>query len=120
MAAAKPPGEASTELLLDLAQALHAAAVPADVAEERLRGVAGALGIDAQFFTLQSFFATELRRGDAERVELLTAGEHESGASFFDVILLAVQLGIGILGAGLLFRRRTRRPRVAAAATASP
>jgi uncharacterized membrane protein YjjP (DUF1212 family) len=60
----------STELLLDLAAALHAAASPADVAETRLRGVAGALGLDAQFFTLQSFFATELRRGDREHVEI--------------------------------------------------
>jgi uncharacterized membrane protein YjjP (DUF1212 family) len=67
---ARPPGEQSTELLLDLAAALHASASPADVAEERLRGVAEALGLDAQFFTMQSFFATELRRGDSERVEL--------------------------------------------------
>jgi uncharacterized membrane protein YjjP (DUF1212 family)/uncharacterized membrane protein YjjB (DUF3815 family) len=65
----RPNGE-STELLLDLAAALHAAANPADVSEARLRGVAGALGLDAQFFTLQSFFATELRRGDQERVEI--------------------------------------------------
>ena len=63
------PGD-STELLLDLAAALHATASPADVAEARLRGVAGALGLDAQFFTLQSFFATELRRGERERVEI--------------------------------------------------
>jgi uncharacterized membrane protein YjjP (DUF1212 family) len=66
----KQPNGESTELLLDLAAALHAAANPADVAETRLRGVAGALGLDAQFFTLQSFFATELRRGDSERVEI--------------------------------------------------
>ncbi|HLK93045.1 MAG TPA: threonine/serine exporter family protein [Polyangia bacterium] len=64
------PARESTKLLLDLAEALHAAASPADVAEARLRGVAGALGLDAQFFTLQSFFATELRRGDEERVEI--------------------------------------------------
>jgi uncharacterized membrane protein YjjP (DUF1212 family) len=63
------PGD-SAELLLDLAAALHAAASPADVAEARLRDVAGALGLDAQFFTLQSFFATELRRGDRERVAI--------------------------------------------------
>ena len=69
-APSRPPGEASTDLLLDLAAALHAAAVPADIAEERLAEVAAALGIDAQFFTLQSFFATELRRAGAERVEI--------------------------------------------------
>src|SRR5579863_6872351 len=64
------PDDRSTELLLELAEAMHAAATPADVAEERLRRVADALGLDAQFFTLQSFFATELRRGGAERVEI--------------------------------------------------
>ncbi len=66
----RPPGDRSTELLMDLAAALHAAASPADVAEERLRGVAAALDLDAQFFTMQSFFATELRRGERERVEI--------------------------------------------------
>jgi uncharacterized membrane protein YjjP (DUF1212 family)/uncharacterized membrane protein YjjB (DUF3815 family) len=55
---------------MDLAAAMHASASPADVAETRLRNVAGALGIDAQFFTLQSFFATEMRRGDGERVKI--------------------------------------------------
>src|SRR5262249_55086833 len=66
----RPPGDQSTELLIDLAAALHASASPADVAEERLRGVARALGLEAQFFTMQSFLATELRRGDSERVEI--------------------------------------------------
>jgi len=69
-ASERPPGDRSTELLMDLAAALHAAASPADVAEERLRGVAAALDLDAQFFTMQSFFATELRRGERERVEI--------------------------------------------------
>src|SRR5262245_28615875 len=63
-------GEPATELLLDLARALHESACPADVAEERMRGVAAALGLEAEFFTMQSFFATELRRGDRERVEI--------------------------------------------------
>jgi uncharacterized membrane protein YjjP (DUF1212 family) len=66
----RPPGDQSTDLLLALASALHAAAMPADVTEERLRRVANALSLDAQFFTLQSFFATELRRGENERVEI--------------------------------------------------
>jgi uncharacterized membrane protein YjjP (DUF1212 family) len=65
-----PPAETSAQLLLDLAQALHASALPADIVEERLRAVAAALGIDAQFFTMQSFVAAELRRGGAGRVEM--------------------------------------------------
>jgi uncharacterized membrane protein YjjP (DUF1212 family) len=64
------PDDQATALLLDLAQALHVCAVPADAAEERLRRVAVALGLDAQFITLQSFVATELRRGDRERLEI--------------------------------------------------
>ncbi len=68
--ATDPPGERSTRLLLDLAQALHGAGLPVDIVEQRLYGVAAALGIDAQFFTLQSFVAAELRRGGAERVEI--------------------------------------------------
>src|SRR5262245_21221873 len=64
------PSDQSTALLLDLAAALHASAIPADAAEKRLRGVAEAFGLDAQFFTMQSFLATELRRGDIERIEI--------------------------------------------------
>ena len=52
-----PPAEISAQLLLDLAQALHASALPADIVEERLRAAAAGLGIDAQFFTMQSFVA---------------------------------------------------------------
>lgn len=69
-APSRPPGDTSTDLLLDLGEALHAAAVPADIVGERLAGVAAALDIDAQFFTLQSFSATELRRDGVERVEI--------------------------------------------------
>jgi uncharacterized membrane protein YjjP (DUF1212 family) len=68
--AANPPGEQSTRLLLDLAQALHASGLPVDIVEQRLYEVAAALGIDAQFFTLQSFVAAELRRDGAERVAI--------------------------------------------------
>jgi uncharacterized membrane protein YjjP (DUF1212 family) len=66
----RPPGDQSTDLLLDLAAALHASASPADVAEKRLHAVAEALGIEAQFFAMQSFLTTELRRGGSERIEI--------------------------------------------------
>lgn len=65
-----PPDDDTIALLLDLGEALHAAAIPADIAEERLSAVTTRLGIPAQFFTLQSFFATELGRAGAERIEL--------------------------------------------------
>jgi uncharacterized membrane protein YjjP (DUF1212 family)/uncharacterized membrane protein YjjB (DUF3815 family) len=68
--AGDPLPETSAELLLDLAQALHASALPADVVEERLVAVAAGLGIDAQFFTMQSLVAAQLRRGGAARVEI--------------------------------------------------
>jgi uncharacterized membrane protein YjjP (DUF1212 family)/uncharacterized membrane protein YjjB (DUF3815 family) len=64
------PAETSAELLMDLAKALHAAALPVDVVEERLRAVAAGLGVGAQFFTMQSFVAAELHRGGAARVEI--------------------------------------------------
>lgn len=47
--------------------------------------------------------------GTTTTFRLMTAGEHPTEASFFDVIVLAVQLGIGILAAGLLFGRRRSR-----------
>jgi uncharacterized membrane protein YjjB (DUF3815 family) len=51
--------------------------------------------------------------GTEATFSLLTMGQAtRSGSSFFDVIVLAVQLGIGILAAGLLFRKRKPRPRI--------
>ena len=40
--------------------------------------------------------------GTEATFKMLTVGEATSGSSFFDVIVLAVQLGIGILAASLL------------------
>src|SRR5262249_28144437 len=56
--------------LIDLGEALHAAAVPADAAEWRQREVARAFGVETVLFTLQSFLATEVRGGGVERVEI--------------------------------------------------
>ena len=56
--------------------------------------------------------------GTKATFKMLTLGEASSSASFFDVIILALQLGIGILVAGLLFKHRPRRPRVAPAPAA--
>jgi uncharacterized membrane protein YjjP (DUF1212 family) len=57
-------------LLVALGQALHQAALPADVVEERLTAVARRLGLEGQFFTLQSFLAMELHGGGAPRVAI--------------------------------------------------
>ena len=55
---------ADEEVLLgDLGTALHGATLPADVVEEQLAAVAKRLGLDGQFFTLQSFLAMEVRNG---------------------------------------------------------
>jgi uncharacterized membrane protein YjjP (DUF1212 family) len=57
-------------LLIELGRALHQASMPADVVEERLRAVAHRLGLEGQFFTLQSFFAMELHGVGAPRLAL--------------------------------------------------
>ncbi len=57
-------------LLLDMERALHVAALPADVVEERVREMAIGLGMAAEIFTSQSFTATELRAGGKTSVEI--------------------------------------------------
>src|SRR5579871_318038 len=96
-----PPDETAAQLLLDLAQALHASALPADIVEERLRAVAAALGLDAQFFTMQSFVAVELRRGGAGRVEMrrFPFDTHWNLARTTALNALATALAEGKLGA---------------------
>ena len=49
--------------------------------------------------------------GTEATFKLMTIGAPSNSASFFGVIVLAAQLGIGILVAGLLFRKR--KPRAA-------
>ena len=48
-------------LLSELGVALHGATLPADIVEERLTAVARRLGLEGEFFTLQSFLAMEVR-----------------------------------------------------------
>jgi uncharacterized membrane protein YjjB (DUF3815 family) len=56
--------------------------------------------------------------GSNATFRMLTVGVNSPTASYFDVILLALQLGIGILLAGLLFKHRHRKPRLASAPAA--
>jgi uncharacterized membrane protein YjjP (DUF1212 family) len=65
-----PLSEENCALLTELARALHQATIPADVVEERLGAVARRLGVEGEFFTLQSFLAMELRSGGATRVSV--------------------------------------------------
>ena len=55
--------------------------------------------------------------GTEATFKLMTIGAPSNSASFFGVIVLAAQLGIGILVAGLLFRKR--KPRAAAVTPAA-
>jgi uncharacterized membrane protein YjjP (DUF1212 family) len=57
----------ASALLLELAQALHLVAVPADLLEERLRAAAAGLGLSAEVFTLQSLVMVELQAGTGPR-----------------------------------------------------
>jgi uncharacterized membrane protein YjjP (DUF1212 family) len=65
-----PITDENMALLGELARALHQATVPADILEERLTAVAKRLGIEGEFFTLQSFLAMELRSEGAARVSV--------------------------------------------------
>ncbi len=118
--------EDDVALLGELASALHQATLPADVVEERLAAVARRLGMEGEFFTLQSFVAMELHADGGTtvsvgrlqlapgflgtRVILHLLRPHESavGAAdgFLQIFVIALQLGIGLLVADLLFRRR--------------
>jgi uncharacterized membrane protein YjjP (DUF1212 family) len=57
-------------LLLELAQALHAVAVPADEVEERVRAAAHAFGLEAQVFTMQSLALTQVEDDGDRRVDM--------------------------------------------------
>lgn len=106
-------------LLLDMERASHVSALPADIVEERVREMAIGLGMAAEIFTSQRFTATELMIvpgllqlapgfiGTEASLRLLRHGAAGGEATFFDVMLVAVQLGTGLLIADLLFRRRT-------------
>jgi uncharacterized membrane protein YjjP (DUF1212 family) len=61
---------AATSLLVDLAAALHWAALPASMVETRVQDVARALGVRADVFALQGFMIVESENGPSERVEL--------------------------------------------------
>jgi uncharacterized membrane protein YjjP (DUF1212 family)/uncharacterized membrane protein YjjB (DUF3815 family) len=62
--------QATSLLLLDLGQALHAAALPSDIVERRLRAAARGLGTRAQVLVLQGFIAVQTGPGPAGAVEL--------------------------------------------------
>ena len=95
-------------LLSELGAALHQATLPADAVEERLTAVAKRLGLEGHFFTLQSFFAMELRNGTKSVLRLLRieTSPQAQDNGFFRVVLVALQLALGLLVAGLLFRKR--------------
>jgi uncharacterized membrane protein YjjP (DUF1212 family) len=61
---------AATNLLVDLGAALHGSSLPASLVEQRVRGVARALGVHADIFVLQGFLCVETEGGPVERVEL--------------------------------------------------
>jgi uncharacterized membrane protein YjjP (DUF1212 family) len=65
--------EQTTDLLVDLARALHAASVPSDVVERRVCAAADGLGTRAQAFVLQGFLTIEIGQGARRRVALQRA-----------------------------------------------
>ncbi|WP_342375897.1 threonine/serine exporter family protein [Myxococcus stipitatus] len=67
--AAAPADNATVDLLLDLARALHLAYVPAFGVESRVRRAARAWGVEVDVFTLQTLALTESRTGAKRRVD---------------------------------------------------
>jgi uncharacterized membrane protein YjjP (DUF1212 family) len=60
----------ASALLLDLTQALHGVALPADQVEDQVQAVARAMGQKAELFTLQSFAAAELGTDGGRHVDI--------------------------------------------------
>jgi uncharacterized membrane protein YjjP (DUF1212 family) len=88
-------------LLGELARALHQATLPADELEERLAAVATRLGIEGEFFTLQSFLAMELRSEGATRVSVgrMSFDTHWNLTRMTAVLAIADQLADGRMSA---------------------
>lgn len=90
----------SVALLGELARALHQATLPADAVEERLAAVAARLGVEGEFFTLQSFLAMELRAAGGARavVGRMSFDTHWNLTRMTALIALADRLATGAIG----------------------
>lgn len=64
-----PADNATVDMLLDLARALHLAYVPAFGVESRVRRAARAWGVEVDVFTLQTLALTEAHTGEKRRVD---------------------------------------------------
>jgi uncharacterized membrane protein YjjP (DUF1212 family) len=93
--------EEKVALLGELARALHHATLPADAVEERLAAVARRLGIDGEFFTMQSFVAMELHADGTKSVSLgrMSFDTHWNLTRMTELIALADRLADGRVGA---------------------
>lgn len=86
-------------LLGELGAALHGATLPADVVEEQLTAVAKRLGLDAQFFALQSFLAMEVRNGAPHAtVRRMSFDTHWNLTRMTALLTLSRELAAGRVG----------------------
>jgi uncharacterized membrane protein YjjP (DUF1212 family) len=95
-----PLDEDKVALLGELGRALHQATLPADAVEERLAAVARRLGIEGEFFTLQSFLAMELRADGVTRavVGRMSFDTHWNLTRMTALIALSDRLVAGTIG----------------------
>ena len=105
----------AADLLLDMARALHAVALPANVVERRVRAMAEGLGLSAQILTLQTFVAAELRDNGTRRVEIrrIPFDTHWNLRRMGELAALSLQIAerrISIAGARAALQAITSRP----------
>jgi uncharacterized membrane protein YjjP (DUF1212 family) len=95
-----PLDDESAALLGELARALHQATVPADVLEQRLGAVARRLGVEGEFFTLQSFLAMELHGAGRKDVSVgrMSFDTHWNLTRMTAILAVADELADGRIG----------------------
>jgi len=88
----------STELLLDLAAALHGAYLPADELERRIREVARGLHVDGEIFTSQTLAAVDLQGSPGARLRRIAFSPHWNLSRLHALVDLCDGIAAGRIG----------------------
>jgi uncharacterized membrane protein YjjP (DUF1212 family)/uncharacterized membrane protein YjjB (DUF3815 family) len=88
----------STELLLDLAAALHGAYLPADELERRIREVARGLHVDGEIFTSQTLAVVDLQGSPGARLRRIAFSPHWNLSRLHALVDLCDGIAAGRIG----------------------